>query len=139
MGLLPSDSPVGPGNLIKSRNSRARDTWQKRRRGNRGGLALSSPITAASSAPRASQNSNPARSADSRTTCQTEDLLHISTRTSSSKSSLDKTGNGSRRLKKKLVSPPRFVDPKQDTPEARKMSRKYFQLLLHSNPDPFGG
>ena len=85
MGLLPSDRPVGPGDLIKSRNSRARDTWRKRWRGNRGVPALSSPTTAASSAPRASQNSNRAKSVENRTICQTEDFLHINTRSLATK------------------------------------------------------
>ena len=54
--------------------------------------------------PRASQNSNPARSASSRTTCQTEDFFLCQHSRLSDKSSLDETKNGSRRLKKKLES-----------------------------------
>ena len=50
-----------------------------------------------------------------------------------------KTKNGSRRLKRKLLSSLRFIDPKQDMLMARKMSRRSSQLLPHSNLDPFGG
>ena len=139
MGSLPSDWPVGPCDPDKSRNSRARDTWRKRWHGDRGGSALSHPITVASLVPRASQNSNPAKSADSRTTCQTEDILCIIIRNSSVKVHSTKTKNGPWRLKSKLVLSPQFIDPEQDILIARRMSRKCSQLLPHSNPDPFGG
>ena len=115
-------------------------------RGKKGGAEikasppLSRPIIVASSAPCASQNSNPAKSASSRTTCQTKDLLHTITRSFSSKEiHSTETKNGSRRLKKKLVSLLKFMDPEQDTLIARKMGRKSSQLLPHSNLDPFGG
>ena len=85
MRSLPSGWLVGPDDPVKSRNNRARNTWRKRWRGDRGGSALSHPITAAFPVPRASQNSNPTKSAGSRTTCQTEDPLHIVTRSFSSK------------------------------------------------------
>ena len=121
---------MDPSDLNKSRNSRARDTWRKRWRGDRGVPALSHPITGASSAPRASQNSNPAKSVSSRTTCQTEDLLPTVTRSFSSKEiHSTETKNGSRRPKKKLVSLFRSMDPEQDILIARKMGQKSSQLL----------
>ena len=57
------------------KQSRTHDTWRKRRRGNRGVYALSHPSTTVRPASRASQNSDPTKSANSRSTCQTVDFL----------------------------------------------------------------
>ena len=57
------------------KQSHVRDTWRKRRRGNRGVYALSHPSTAVRPASRASQNSDPTKSANSRSICQTRDFL----------------------------------------------------------------
>ena len=53
------------------KQSHTYDTWRKRRRGNRGVHALSRPIAADRPASRASQISDPAKSANSRSICQT--------------------------------------------------------------------
>ena len=68
------------------------DTWRKRRRGNRGVYALSHPSTAVRPALRASQNSDPTKSANDRSICQTVDFLRsVARKFTKFKSSLDKS------------------------------------------------
>lgn len=73
------------------KQSRASDTWRKRRCRNRGVYALSHPSTAVCPASRASQNLDPAKYANSRSTCQTVDFLRsVARRFTRFESSLDK-------------------------------------------------
>ena len=72
------------------KQSRARDTWRKRRRRNRGVYALSHPSAAVRPASRASQNSDPTKSANGRSICQTMDFLRsVARKFIKCKSSLD--------------------------------------------------
>ena len=73
------------------KQSRTHDTWRKRRRRNRGVRALSHPSTAVRPASRASQNSDPAKSANSRSICQTISFLRtVARKFTKFKSSLDR-------------------------------------------------
>src|SRR3954462_12713821 len=57
-----------PKQSVKSHNRRASDTWRKRRREDRGVIVSSHPSAAVFSASRASQNSDPVKSANRRAT-----------------------------------------------------------------------
>ena len=57
------------------KQSRTHDTWRKRRHGNQGIHALSHPSTAVRPVSCASQNSDPTKSANGRSICQTIDFL----------------------------------------------------------------
>ena len=77
------------------------NTWRKRQRRNQGVHALSHPSTAVRPASRASQNSDPAKSANSRSICQTISFLRSVARkfTKVQKVHSTEDKNGSRRLK----------------------------------------
>ena len=73
------------------KQSRTHDTWRKRRHGNRGVHALSHPSTAVRPASRASQNSDPTKSANGRSICQAIDFLRsVAQKFTKFKSSLDR-------------------------------------------------
>ena len=83
------------------KQSRMHDTWQKRRRGNRGVHALSHPIFVVLPASRTSQILDPAKSANCRSICQTISFLRSVARkfTKVQKVHSTEDKNGSRRLK----------------------------------------
>ena len=106
------------------KQSRVRDTWRKRRRGNRGVYALSHSSAMVRPAPRASRNSDPTKSANTRSICQTRNFLRsITWKLLSSKVHSTREKNGSRRLKEKLLLSTKRLLVQDDTcPEHKSRS-----------------